>query len=263
MFWGDLENRNLIKDHYPWFLETYDNYEEVINRVDAARIFFLHRYGGVYADLDIEVMKNPGPLFSGDNELVFFYQKSPYFRNKHTVDPVEEFELGSITNALMASVPGHPFWLFLAEKMMYAAKHRIVLPEEAKNWTVLAGKDTRIFWTTGPSILQNALAEYQLKEPTSKVLIYSERYWAPFRFDGSWEDRCEFLFTCVYKYPQAYMVSHWTGTWNHCEEGSCDKNDPRPVLIGSPNDTSKTSLLGVSTRVRTARRRDALELACI
>jgi len=213
-FWSDDDNRNLIKDHYPWFLETYDSYDEVISRVDAARVFYLHKYGGVYSDLDIELLRDPSPLLSGDTELVFFYQKDPHFRDKRMVDRVAEFELAEITNALMASVPGHPFWLFLAEKMMYSAKHKPVLYGKYDR------RDAMIFWTSGPCVLQNALAEYQLRDPNTKVAFYPPRLWAPMSYDDK-ARKCEFILICQQKYPQAYFMSHWTGSWNHCEVGTC------------------------------------------
>ena len=42
--WTDEDNRNLIKDHYPWFLKTYDEYDVNIKRVDAVRYFYLYHY---------------------------------------------------------------------------------------------------------------------------------------------------------------------------------------------------------------------------
>jgi len=248
MFWSDDDNRKLIRDNYPWFLETYDSYEEVISRVDAARIFMLHKYGGVYSDLDIELLRNPAPLFSGDLDLVFFYQMAPHFRDRRMVDAVEPFEMGYVTNALMASKPGHPFWLFLAEKMMHAQKHKVEPTGKYDR------RDVRIFWTSGPCVLQNALAEYQLRDPGAKVAFYSHRFWSPYKYDCPEDQKCEFIFTCQQKYPQAYFVSHWTGTWNHCEVGTCTSDDKRPLVL---------SLMSFSSEVGTARRNAGKEAVCL
>lgn len=246
-FWSDDGNRNLIKDHYPWFLETYDSYEEVISRVDAARIFYLHKYGGVYSDLDIELLRDPAPLFSGDTDLVFFYQRLPHFRDRRMVDPVQPYELSEVTNAIMASVPGHPFWLFLAERMMRSAKNRPVLTGKNNR------SDTRIFWTSGPCVLQNALAEYQLRDPHTKVAFYPMRLWAPISYDDTNQaDKCQFLPICQARFPQAYFISHWTGTWNHCEVGTC-----------TGDNVTIVSLLGVSSEVKEARKREGREMVCI
>lgn len=58
ILWTDEDNRKLIKDHYSWFLNTYDNYPRNIQRADAIRYFILYHYGGIYADLDCEVREN-------------------------------------------------------------------------------------------------------------------------------------------------------------------------------------------------------------
>ena len=50
--YNDTENRKLLEEFYPWFLETYDSYPKIINKVDAIRIFYLAKYGGIYMDLD-------------------------------------------------------------------------------------------------------------------------------------------------------------------------------------------------------------------
>ena len=55
ILWTDAMNRELIRRHYPFFLETYDSFELNIMRADSARVFYMHRYGGVYMDLDFEV----------------------------------------------------------------------------------------------------------------------------------------------------------------------------------------------------------------
>ena len=46
ILWTDEMMRDLIKDHYGWFLDTYDNYDAPIKRADAARYFILHYFGG-------------------------------------------------------------------------------------------------------------------------------------------------------------------------------------------------------------------------
>ena len=56
-FWTDEDNRALIAERYPWFLETYDGFDAPIKRADCARYFVLHAFGGVYADLDMEFLR--------------------------------------------------------------------------------------------------------------------------------------------------------------------------------------------------------------
>lgn len=60
--WNASAGRNLLEEHYDWFLETYDNYPHPIQRVDAIKYFVLHHYGGFYLDLDITCRRSLTPL---------------------------------------------------------------------------------------------------------------------------------------------------------------------------------------------------------
>jgi mannosyltransferase OCH1-like enzyme len=35
--WTDVDNRELVRRHYPWFLEMYDGFPQNIMRADAVR----------------------------------------------------------------------------------------------------------------------------------------------------------------------------------------------------------------------------------
>lgn len=45
MMWTDAKAEQLIRDKYPWFLDTYLAYSYNIQRADALRYFVLHEYG--------------------------------------------------------------------------------------------------------------------------------------------------------------------------------------------------------------------------
>jgi len=112
MLWTDKNGRELIKDHYPWFLKTYDGYEHNINRADAARYFILHHYGGIYADLDYEPQSNFYE-FLPTNQVAMV--ESPYYWNEKT------------QNCLMSSPKHDPFWVDLFAVLMKNADKEEVL----------------------------------------------------------------------------------------------------------------------------------------
>ena len=62
MLWTDAKSRQLIADHYSWFLPTFDGYKYPIQRADAIRYFVLHRFGGIYMDLDVGCLRPIDPL---------------------------------------------------------------------------------------------------------------------------------------------------------------------------------------------------------
>ena len=115
----DEDNRKMVKEHFPDFLECYDSLPYHIQRVDCARYCFLYLYGGIYIDLDFLCKKDLSPLFqSGDIFLVSSGNVSGYY-----------------TNSFMASKPRNKFWLELLEevkkpaKWWYIGKHIFVMSQ--------------------------------------------------------------------------------------------------------------------------------------
>jgi len=56
-FWTLDDVRDLVVKHYSDHLVLYDSYQEPIFRADVMRYFVLHRFGGIYVDLDMEALK--------------------------------------------------------------------------------------------------------------------------------------------------------------------------------------------------------------
>lgn len=102
MHWFDDELDQVIKnDGYEWFLPIFNSYDVNIKRIDMIRPFLLYKYGGIYADMDIEVYKDFFSELSPDKVSI---AESPYKGN--------EF----ISNCLMSSPPNHYFWLLIIDR---------------------------------------------------------------------------------------------------------------------------------------------------
>jgi mannosyltransferase OCH1-like enzyme len=122
----DEDNRTLICDFYPQFLAAYDGFPYPIQRADFVRYAWLHRYGGLYMDLDIELTGDLDPLL----------QKGP---GVYLV-PSGNFS-GTYTNSLMASTAGEPFWLAVMEEAT----------KPAPSWAIT--KELHVLNTTGPGVV--------------------------------------------------------------------------------------------------------------
>ena len=96
--WDDADNRAFIARDFPWFLPWYDGYPREIFRADIVRLFFLFRFGGLYADLDTQCLR---PL---DCDVA---QEGVTLGRISHDDAYDETYL----NAMMASSPGQLFWL--------------------------------------------------------------------------------------------------------------------------------------------------------
>ncbi|KAH3704398.1 hypothetical protein DPMN_079453 [Dreissena polymorpha] len=51
--WNLSMVENLISINYPWMKRTFNGYSQWVQKVDLAKYVILHKYGGLYADLDI------------------------------------------------------------------------------------------------------------------------------------------------------------------------------------------------------------------
>ncbi|KAL4076086.1 glycosyltransferase family 32 protein [Scleroderma citrinum] len=135
MLWTDASSREFIADHYPWFLDTFDNYKFTIQRADAIRYFVLHHYGGIYLDLDIGCLRPLDPL------LVY-----PVILPK-TI-PV------GISNDLMFAQQGHPF---LAQTI-----HNLVTFDH--DWVL---NYPTVMFSTGPMFLSMQYSLYTSSHPVT------------------------------------------------------------------------------------------------
>lgn len=142
MLWTDKDNENLIKEHYPWFLDIYENYEYNIQRVDAVRPFILYHYGGMYVDLDYECYKTFDDVVNLYSDKVYIVE-SPW--------PGEK-----VQNSLMISPKGNPFW-------------KVVIKNMIKNKNLkFSGKVETVLKTTGPNLIEHSVKEHPVELLDSK-----------------------------------------------------------------------------------------------
>ena len=127
------------QEHYPWFLPTYWSYPYAIQRVDAVRLFILHRLGGIYIDLDM-----------GCSARLDFLRTANF--TAPLTNPV------GISNDIMAAVPGAPF--------LTSAIHHL---RRWNKWMVI--KYVQVMFSTGPMFLtvQYALASAKLRQGVAVI----------------------------------------------------------------------------------------------
>ena len=69
--WTDADNERLVQFHYSWFYAKYRSFDKNIFRIDSVRYLYLHRYGGIYTDLDNVCLRPFEKLLSGGPPLSF------------------------------------------------------------------------------------------------------------------------------------------------------------------------------------------------
>lgn len=213
-FWTDADNLNLIKNHYPQYLDLYNSYEKGVDRADIARFFYMHKYGGVYVDLDFRCLRPLDELFNGEI-MVLGKQKM-----KKTGTEIDE---NVIPNAFKYSTPRQKFWLDcvdLLSEYKYDKYGRHTSPEVA----------------TGPIFLLRCLE--RLKPDNMRILDPEIFYPISWDTDGSaatnsikeeWDSNPEKCF------PESYAVTYWTCAWRKSSSVHDTKNNRIKMIILSDN----------------------------
>ncbi len=191
LLWTDVDNRLLVAKEYPWLLYTYDRLRSGIQRADFVRYVYLHHFGGIYADLDVECLKNSDELIK--NRIVVLGVLGDDYDFIH-----------NIPNAILASKKGHPFWLFLLNRI-----------------SMLLHQNDGTEATTGPIILRDAyrlFIKYEKYKNDFYVASPGELYGVDWHKPPK---NCVAAFNqpldavqCKKLFPNAFMITYWTHSWS-------------------------------------------------
>ena len=203
--WTDADNRALVEAHYSWFLPIYDAYRAEISRVDAARYMIMHRFGGVYADLDMESLAPIDDLLAGE-QVVLALEPSDHV-DQSVLDEGLDHIVG---NAFLASAPRHPFWLEVLGALVDAQLEPSPLD------------------ATGPFMLTRAIERTTQRD--GLTVLPAERV-SPAGKTDAWAADAEGVDLATRFADRAYMLHHWEGTW--WRDGATGRNIQQIV---DPND---------------------------
>lgn len=189
--WTDQDNETLVRDFYPEFYEAYAALHPPIKKADFCRFLYMHRYGGVYVDLDFACLRNVEPLLAGYD--IVLGRLSP------------DACWGVLPNAFMASVAGHEFWWLCARDAARAP-----------------ASEQMVEMHTGPFRLQWA---YNVYKPANTA-IYPHRYIYPIDWHHlakvkyrsevarlAQSIRTKSPAEMAQALPGSFMVTFWTKNW--------------------------------------------------
>jgi len=83
-YWTEAAANDLISQHYPHLLDTFNSYTSIIQRADSLRYFVMYHYGGVFLDMDLECTASLEPLVfileaeMASNATFFHYRDNNY-----------------------------------------------------------------------------------------------------------------------------------------------------------------------------------------
>lgn len=103
--WTDEDNLAFVETEYPEYLDLFINLPKNIMRADVIRYLIMYRIGGLYLDLDYEMLR---PFEFLDYAMVL-----PLNTSKATGDSDD-----GVGNCIFASEPNHPFWMTVMQTLM-------------------------------------------------------------------------------------------------------------------------------------------------
>jgi len=190
LLWNDVDARQFLQDHYPWFLSVYDGYDKPIKRYDAIRYFFLYHYGGIYMDIDSVIMKRFDPILeslnSEDDNALFGYQR----RDTTAWD--------AVGNSFMMTSPRHPVFLRIIGELTRFRSLPVLL-------------------ATGPLFLTRLLH----KSMDTNVHILEMPFLYPFEWYQDDEKQKlvhyrndpDFIRQWTTVFPYSIIMTLWSGSW--------------------------------------------------
>lgn len=143
MYWNDEDIDKIVEEFYPQYLDVYNMFPLHIMKVDFARFCILHKYGGIYADLDVFCYKN----------FYDFLEKDVYFVESMNNDPFE--------NSIMCSVPGHNVMMECCDESVKRFYHCYNRDKHGLYHTnsvnaiqdILVTRSMFVLYLTGPSLV--------------------------------------------------------------------------------------------------------------
>lgn len=88
ILWNDYGMKMAIEEYLPNFAKTYNSLPIPVLKADFFRIFIIETFGGIYADSDTKLLRNPAQWIQNDDlfEWSDFYRKEKQYIYKLTED---------------------------------------------------------------------------------------------------------------------------------------------------------------------------------
>lgn len=190
ILWDEQKINNILYEYFPWFADTFNRLPKMIQKIDAAKYFILYHYGGIYADMDSECVKNIDDLIIGKELILPKLEENPF---------VKLFFYGRVDDTLqnnfLASIPNHPFWIHCL-KLITNEKLEQQSYELYEKW---------IFRTTGPGLVTNA---YYTFPNNHNISLVGRDLVDPISVCEHIDNNCA-INDCKKLYPNVYTIHHY------------------------------------------------------
>ena len=176
-FWTDPDNEFFLRTYYPHFYKFYISIPIKIVKFDFIRYVYLYHFGGVYLDIDYEMLK---PFDLLQYNLVLPRESDDY----------KPLYLG---NSLLASIPKHPFWEYTIN----------VLIKNIENISTYIDEED-VINISGPGLITRTYHSFKEKD---KIYIPPREHFNPPIPKNNDE------YKMIIDKHTSYGIHHCTGSW--------------------------------------------------
>jgi inositol phosphorylceramide mannosyltransferase catalytic subunit len=188
-FYDDEACRRFVLGHFPELLQLYEACPHPVQRADLFRYLVVDHEGGLYADMDVECLRNMEGVLGG---------KHAVFGVEDRLSPRQRSLLNHryperIANFIFAAEPKHPVFAMIIESV--------------KIRSCALDMEKEILETTGPGMLTDVVQDHR---GNLGLTVLPRICWAP----PSWYPDC-FPFNL-----HMFARHHFSGTWKEEQPGS-------------------------------------------
>ena len=176
----DADLRKIVEETVPEYLDKYDSFTCIIERVDFARYALMYSRGGIYADLDTDPLKAID-TWVDKNAIVLGCEPREHAKDLYNRERV-------ICNAFMISPPGQKFWIDL---MKY------IVDNYEENYKPVEN--------TGPMAMTKFLETAGGNKYEEELLITDPCVFFPLKGDNQVAEGCNIR--------ESYVAHVWENTW--------------------------------------------------
>mmetsp|Transcript_5125 Transcript_5125/g.8453 ORF Transcript_5125/g.8453 Transcript_5125/m.8453 type:complete len:650 (-) Transcript_5125:108-2057(-) len=250
----DEDNRNFIKEHFPELLNTYDNYDKPIKRVDAARYAYMAVEGGLYADMDIECLHDPAKLLNLSAEGKF---DAMLANERYSQDG------GQVSNAFLVATSdkGRHFFQEIMKELPRYKNESNVITATGPMFLTSAVKDIMVDGlalnneaerTRRSDFHTDPLGVKALSNSRTTVALLDDSWvfnipWFD-KSNSGWKKGCMNSTWCQEKLPYAVSVSHWTSSWSKKYNNTLSTDDIEEKASDADWIDLRTALNDVNAR---------------
>ena len=157
--WTDKNNKEFINTYYPEYVNDFNRFPKIIQKIDLIRLLYLYHYGGIYTDIDVLPFKNFTPLLNCGKKIILGTEHNQHAKT-HKLNKI-------ISNSVMIAEKKHPFILKLIQVLI-------------ENSYLNIKKINDILNTTGPFVVNRVYDNYFDK---SDILLLDFKYFNPLSVD--------------------------------------------------------------------------------